>query len=111
MVFDLLSFEEQRLPHFREGEGEFLMHAFCDDKIKIMRGKLEPGSSIGLHCHMQNSEVIFLQEGIGTITMTNGSVETLLPGSVHYCPMGQGHSLKNNGTVDLVFLAVIPEHH
>ena len=111
MIIDFSKIEEQLLPHFREGDGAFVMRAFADEKVKVMQGVLVPGASIGMHTHVQNSEIIFMCQGEGTMTMADGNVETLLPGYVHYCKMGEGHSLKNNGKETVVFLAVIPEHH
>jgi mannose-6-phosphate isomerase-like protein (cupin superfamily) len=40
-----------------------------------------------------------------------GQEEIVMPGEVHYCPQGKQHTLKNCGTEDLTFFAVIPEHH
>ena len=36
--------------------------------------------------------------------------EKLYPGDCHYCPQGATHSLSNEGTEDLIFFAVVPEH-
>ena len=41
----------------------------------------------------------------------NGEYETVTAGSVHYCPMGQEHSLINDSGADLEFYAVVLEHN
>ena len=42
--------------------------------------------------------------------MGDGSVEKLSAGDCHYCPRGSSHSFANEGSEDLVFRAVVPEH-
>ena len=75
-----------------------------------MRAQLEPGASIGLHTHEDNSEVIYLLRGSGKVLMDDG-VERLLPGQAHYCPMGHTHSLINDGDTTLEFLGIVPQHN
>ena len=75
-----------------------------------MRGKLEPGSSIGLHTHEGSSETIYILSGTGKV-LYDGEYEPLSAGSCHYCPQGHAHSLMNDSDGDLIFLAVVPEHH
>ena len=74
-----------------------------------MRGLLAPGSSIGLHTHEGNSEMIYILSGTGKV-LYDGEYEPLAPGDCHYCPMGHAHSLINDSNGDLVFFAVVPEH-
>ena len=75
----------------------------------MSQGKLEPGSSIGMHTHETNSEMIFILSGTATI-LYDDITEEILPGQCHYCPMGHAHSMRNEGSEDLIFYAVIPEH-
>ena len=110
MKIDFSKIEEKAVPNFKGGEGCYIMRQFADEKCKIMSGKLEPGSSIGLHCHEGNCEVIYVISGKATF-IYEGEVEELGPGEVHYNPMGKEHTLMNNGTEDLTFFAVVPEHH
>jgi mannose-6-phosphate isomerase-like protein (cupin superfamily) len=52
---------------------------------------------------------MYFLEGEATV-LTDAGEEKLLPGQVHYCPMGHSHSLINRGDCDLKFLAVVPVH-
>lgn len=111
MILDIKNIEAKHNPAFKGGEKEFVSRMFVNELGKIMLGHLEPGASIGLHTHEGNSEIIYLLNGEGTV-LYDGKVEKLLPGQVHYCPMGHEHSLRNE-TADtpLDFFAVVPEHH
>ena len=84
------------------------MRIYNDELGKIMRGRLIPGASIGLHTHETNSEIIYVLEGQGKV-LYDGEYETLSAGSCHYCPKGHAHSLINDSAADLVFFAVVPE--
>ena len=105
--FDQL--EENIIPEFRGGKKNTRAKMYTDDTIKIMHGTLEPGASIGLHCHDTSSEIIYILSGSGKV-LYNDTTETLAPGECHYCPKGQTHSLINDSdNTDLVFYAVVPE--
>ena len=107
-MIDFEKINETVIPNFYGGEGELVARMYVDDKNKIMKGKLAPGSSIGMHRHETSSEIIFILSGVGTV-ITGGEKETLLLGNCHYCKKGEEHSLMNNGTEDLVFYAVVPQ--
>lgn len=109
MIIDFSKIETTVIKNFRGGEKNTALKMFTDDNNKIMRGILEPGASIGLHTHENNSEIIFILEGNGKISY-DGEFETLQKGSCHYCPMGHSHSLINDSKEDLVFFAVVPNH-
>ena len=53
---------------------------------------------------------MYILSGVATYVF-EGEEETVLPGQVHYNPMGKEHTLMNKGTEDLTFFAVVPEHH
>ena len=103
--------EDTVLEHFQGGEGRFVPKMFNDGTNKIMRGKLEPGCSVGMHVHTGTSEIVFVLSGEGKMYLPDGTVEALLPGDCHYCPEGTGHSFHNEGDVDLIFFAVVPTHN
>ena len=105
--FDAMA--ENAHQHFKGGEGTFINKVFQDGDNKILAGRLTPGSSIGLHTHQGNSEIIFILSGTGKV-LYDGEYEPLSAGSCHYCPQGHSHSLINDGTEDLVICAVVPEH-
>lgn len=99
---------ETVIPEFKGGEKEFRARMHTDPKIKIMRGLLCPGASIGMHSHTTSSEVIFILSGCGKAICADKE-EILQPGECHYCPKGGSHTLINDGDADLVFFAVVPE--
>lgn len=110
MLINYDEIQPQDIANFKGGEKSFHVQMFVDENNKIMKGKLIPGASIGLHRHEGNSEIIFITKGEGRV-LYNGEYETVTAGSVHYCPMGQEHSLINDSEADLEFYAVVPEHN
>lgn len=106
MKIDFNSMETKILPNFKGGEGEFAVKMFTDSDGKIMRGTLSPGSSIGLHTHTSDAEIIYILSGVGKCLFDGGG-ETLSVGDCHYCPKGCEHSLINNGVENLEFFAVV----
>ena len=107
MKLDFDDIPEQVLPHFKGGEKEYVARMFWDGSTRIMRGRLDPGASIGLHRHDGTSEAIYVLSGRGTATC-DGVPEPLSPGDCHFCPEGHEHTLVNDGTEPLVFFAVVP---
>ena len=101
--------EEKVFQSFKGGEGEFHVKMYTDPRAKIMRGRLLPGYSIGLHTHEGNSEMIYILSGTGKV-LCDGEYEPLAAGDCHYCSMGHAHSLINDSQGDLCFFAVVPEH-
>ncbi|MDD3193099.1 MAG: cupin domain-containing protein [Oscillospiraceae bacterium] len=108
MIVDFSNIEETVIPRFNGGEKEVAARMYVDASNKIMRGKLEPGASIGLHTHETSSEMIYILAGTGT-ALCDGQTETLPAGACHYCPKGHSHSLINRSTEPLVFFAVVPQ--
>ena len=51
MKIDFKKLEETILPQFKGGEGCYVKKTYADDKVQIMLGRLDPGNSIGIHCH------------------------------------------------------------
>ena len=107
MLVDFNAMEEQVIPNFLGGEGTTRARMRVDELGKIMRGALEPGSSIGLHTHETSSEIIYILAGTGKV-LCDGEYEPLSAGSCHYCPKGHSHSLMNDSDGNLEFFAVVP---
>ncbi|MBD5151030.1 MAG: cupin domain-containing protein [Oscillibacter sp.] len=107
MLIEFDKMEEQTVPHFQGGEGAFLTKMRVDELGKILRGRLEPGSTIGLHTHDTSSEIIYILAGKGKV-LYDGEYEPLSAGSCHYCPKGHSHSLINDSDALLEFFAVVP---
>lgn len=110
MIIDYGKIEEKSISNFKGGEKIFNVKMFADENNKIMMGRLEPEASIGLHTHLGNSEIILILEGKGKV-LYNGEYLPLKAGDVHYCPMGQKHSLINDSNEELKFFAVVGEHN
>ena len=107
MTIDFEKISPVTTPNFKGGEKEYTNRSYVDDLCRIMKGTLIPGASIGEHSHDASSEAIYILSGVATV-ICDGQRETLLPGQCHYCPKGSTHTMKNNGTEDLVFFAVVP---
>ena len=109
MIINFTQMEEKRLAEFKGGAGELIAKMHTDELGKILYGRLEPGSSIGMHTHETNSEIIYILSGTASIVYDE-TTEEVTVGGCHYCPKGHSHSMSNRGEQDLVFFAVIPEH-
>ena len=109
MIINFEQMEEKRLPEFKGGAGDFVATMHTEALGKILYARFEPGSSIGLHPHETNSEIIYILSGTASIVYDE-TTEELTAGVCHYCPKGHSHSMSNRGEQDLVFFAVIPEH-
>ena len=108
MIVDFQKMEETVIPQFKGGAGCTIAKLRTDELGKIMYGKLEPGSSIGLHTHDTSSEIIYILSGKADF-LYDEETEEAAAGGCHYCPKGHTHSMINNGTEDLIFFAVVPE--
>lgn len=107
MIIDFNQIEEKHVDGFKGGKGPFLTKLADDGKVKIMHNILPPDSSIGLHTHTTDCEVMYILKG--TITFRcNGKTETASAGEVHYCPCGQEHTAENLTDEDAEFFAVVP---
>ena len=120
MKIDFNEIQEIANPQFKGGEGDTMFRTYNDGQNKIMRGRLEPGCSIGYHSHETNSEIIYILSGEARCLHDDGErdrsgandpkEECLVPGQCHYCPKGHSHSLINaSATEPLLFFAVVPE--
>jgi quercetin dioxygenase-like cupin family protein len=100
--------KEVSVPHLKGGEGHAECRAVDDGKVRIMRSVLQPGCSIGLHCHEDSSEIIYILEGEATCYL-DGKKEIVRAGQVHYCPKGSTHTMKNETDRPVVCFNVIPK--
>lgn len=107
MKIDFNSMDEKAMPNFKGGDGVMMSKMFCSGNDKIMCNRLAPGASIGLHCHEDSSEAIFITYGNGT-AICDGVEEELSAGCCTFCPKGSEHTLRNSGDTDLCFYAFVP---
>lgn len=108
MILDFNTIEEQSLPNFKGGEKSLEARMYFDGKCRIMKARLQPGASIGLHTHETNCEVIFLTKGNAHV-LYEGEMIAINEGQCHYCPKGCSHSLINDSDEEIQFTAVVPE--
>jgi mannose-6-phosphate isomerase-like protein (cupin superfamily) len=95
----------------RDGEGTTHMILLLDvSKEKNARMfaelTLNPGCSIGYHKHESETEYYFILSGTGTVNDDGREVQVKQGDSV-VTGNGASHSIKNTGSVPLVFHAVI----
>ena len=107
MIIDFKNMETNIIENFRGGEKYAETRGFFDGMNRIMKIRLIPGASIGMHIHDAGSEIIYVLEGEGKMLYDDGE-ERLSAGMCHYCPKGHGHSFINDTEEDLIFFAVIP---
>lgn len=96
--------------HMRGGEGTAKLTALSKELPGNMRLysmiTLEPGCGIGEHQHDNETELFYFIEGNATVT-DDGVEYVLEPGDVLSTANGHRHSVMNNGTDTLNFLACI----
>ena len=108
MRFDFPHMPETANQNFKGGEGVTYTRMFNDELNRIVMCRLPKGSSIGLHTHETNSEIIYVIAGQAKIIL-DGTEEIYEPGQGHYCPKGHAHTTISIGDDDLVMLGIIPE--
>ena len=95
MILDFHSLSPAVVPHFKGGEGEAQVRTAVSDGMgRILTLTLPVGSSIGLHTHTGNCEIIHVP---------------LTAGMTHYCPEGHTHGIDNTGAEPLVLLGILPD--
>lgn len=108
MIIEMKNGKKEEFEHFKNGNGKMIATMYFDGSNRIIHGKLEKGSSIGLHTHVGNCEIIYVISGKAKFIYDDGE-EYALPGQVHYCPENHAHSMMNEEAEDLEFFAVVPE--
>lgn len=108
MILDWMNIPEQAMPNFKGGEGIAWVRMFNDGLNRILMLRIQPGCSVGMHTHEENSEIMYILSGAARITM-DGKVEIVPAGQTHYCPKGHTHMTEPFGKEDLVLFAVVPE--
>ena len=110
MIIDFNNIKEQALQNFKGGNGELDTRNYVDDKCKIMLSHHKPGANSGYHKHEGNCEIVYIISGQGYFNY-DGNTERVKAGDTHYCPINHSHAMYNDGTEDLVYLSIVPEHH
>ena len=95
----------------REGEGNTQLTYLLDGSTQknarmFAEITLNPGCSIGYHQHAKETEYYFILSGTGTVN-DDGKDVAVKQGDSVITGNGASHSIKNTGSVPLVFHAVI----
>lgn len=106
MKIEIENLEKKEIKEFKGGLGELFLRKFEDDACKIMRSTLTVGSTIGLHKHEDDSEILYILSGKG-YAVCDGKREELSKGIVHYCPKNSEHKVINTGDTNLEMFAVV----
>lgn len=107
-IIDFDSIAEDLQTNFKGGEGDVAFRIFKDDLNKIMRVRMTPHSSVGLHSHETDSEIIMVLKGSGKIVF-DGQELPIREGLVHYCPKGHSHTIINDTDQELHLCCVVPQ--
>jgi mannose-6-phosphate isomerase-like protein (cupin superfamily) len=92
-----------------EGRAEFVHLVNCENEKNIRmlaELTLRPGCSIGGHSHENETEYFVILSGEGTVN-DNGIEKPVKTGDAVITGNGASHSLRNTGSVPLVFHAII----
>jgi len=106
----------QQGSHSHGGAGNYFVRTLLDQvpgasAIKYVRDLvLYPGSSIGLHPHLDDEEIYFVILGEGVMTV-DGEDQPIGPGSVVLTLSGSYHGLRNTGRDDLRIAVVCAGAH
>jgi mannose-6-phosphate isomerase-like protein (cupin superfamily) len=95
----------------RDGEGNTHMMYLLDGSTEknarlFAEVTLNPGCSIGYHRHDSETEYYFILSGTGTVN-DDGKEVQIKQGDSVITGNGASHSIKNTGSVPLVFHAII----
>ncbi len=108
MLLDFQALQAVTVPHFKGGEGQAIIRKAVEDEMgRVLTLELPAGSSIGLHTHTGNCEIIHVLSGQG-VCHDDGAEIALTAGMTHYCPEGHTHGIDNIGTTPLVLLGILP---
>lgn len=96
-----------------DGDGAITVRSLLNNPAEMsQKGRvfahtsLNPGCSIGYHVHNGESETYYIVSGSGEFS-DNGAVVPISTGDVTYTPSGEGHGIKNTGSVPLEIIALI----
>lgn len=70
------------------------------------KGTMPPGTTIGLHPHIEDEEIYYILKGKGRIT-DDDIIEEVGPGDAAVTGAGSKHALENIGEDELEFIGVV----
>lgn len=74
-------------------------------RLAMITQDVSPGTSIPVHLHEREDEIIFIQSGTGEATLGDTKV-TLEAGSTLFVPQGTWHGGRNTGSTTLRWVAI-----
>ena len=111
MVIHRNEMKMEKKDRMRDGEGSanltYLLDGSTQKNARMFAEiTLNPGCSIGYHQHDSETEYYFVLSGSGIVSDDGKDVQVKQGDSI-ITGNGASHSIKNNGSVPLVFHAVI----
>jgi quercetin dioxygenase-like cupin family protein len=74
-------------------------------RFAMITQEVSPGTTIPVHAHEREDEIIVIQSGTGDATLGDRTV-ALAPGSALYVPQGTWHGGRNTGRHTLMWIAI-----
>lgn len=108
MKIDINDIEKVKVDSLRGGEGFVYLQKVPTLVNMKMYAKITipMGSSIGVHTHQEDEEVIYVLKNKGILIIDNKEYE-ISEGMISLCKKGRNHSIKNIFPEDLELLAVV----
>ncbi|MCI8400597.1 MAG: cupin domain-containing protein [Lachnospiraceae bacterium] len=97
----------------RGGTGDVYMYHILEENELMGHGTLyarvvlPPGSSIGYHRHVGNTEPYYILKGSGIFVDEKGERVPVQAGDVCVIACGESHGMENTGKEDLEIMALI----
>ena len=113
MIYKKADIITEQPSNVRGGVGSPKMTNFMNHQTSQGVGRLfamiefDPGVSIGYHQHVGDQEAYYIISGVGTVEDNDGVKHDLEPGDCMLCFDGESHSIINNGTEPLRFIAIV----
>lgn len=76
-----------------------------DDTISLLVLRLAKGVGVKRHIHETHDETIYVIKGTAQLYINDKWVD-IKPGSLHFNPMGNVHTIKNTGNEPLVIISI-----
>lgn len=109
MLTKFNNIEPVTVNNLRGGEGSCTLYKLQDLPCKYnMFAKIviHPSSSIGLHTHVGDEEIIYCLEGCGKV-IVEGEIKELKAGMINVCKENHAHSVINDSEEDLVIIGIV----
>ena len=105
MLLDFAKIPVEPVANMRGGQGTVLLQKTVQGPVKVMRGVLPPGATIGMHSHETNCEVIYILSGTGQV-LCDGALAL-----VTTAPRAMGTVSKTQAPFPWSSLPWCPRHH